>query len=223
MNCTQIQELAAAYALGALDPAEASRLEAMAAADRDLRAELDSFLHIARRLAQSVPPVAPPPGVRSAVLARIARTPQLRADTPSPNVPPVVPPGFKFLRPATGRWTEGPVPGVRVQMLSTDWRRNQTMLYIELDPGARYPDHRHSGPEQMFIVSGDLRSGGLLLHAGDFVEGQEGSDHCDVVSPSGCQALLVTSATSAMAQFTLGKLKEVTGKLTGLRLPDSNT
>ncbi len=220
MNCTQIQELAAAYALGALDPAEASRLESMAAADRDLRAELDTFLHVARRLAQAVTPVAPPPAIRAAVLARIARTPQQRPAAQPPAVPPVVPPGFKFLRPAAGRWTEGPVPGVRVQMLSTDWRRNQTMLYIELDPGARYPDHRHSGPEQMFIVSGDLRSGGLLLQAGDFVEGQEGSEHCDVVSPSGCQALLITSATSALAEFTLGKLKEVGGKLAGLRLPE---
>ena len=216
MNCTQLQALAAAHALGALDRAEAARLEAMANADPDLRSELDSFLRVARRLAGTAEPVPPPPGVRAAVLDRIARTPQLRPAAGESRPGPAQPAGFRFLRPAEGQWTDGPVAGVRFQTLSTDWRRNQMMLYLELDPGARYPDHRHSGPEQMFIVTGDLMSDGQLLRAGDFLEGGEGSEHHDVYSPGGCQALLITSATSVLAEYARGKLKEIGGKLAAI-------
>jgi len=76
MNCTKFQELAAAHALGALDRAEASRLEAIVAADPDAREELESFQDTVAALA-SVLPVRPPASdLRGRILERIDRTAQ---------------------------------------------------------------------------------------------------------------------------------------------------
>lgn len=218
MNCTQIQELAAAHALGTLEPAEAAKLEAFAAADPDVRAELATFLTVAGRLVHGLAPVPPPPALREKVLARIARTPQVNR----PDAPPTeaVPEGFRFLRPSDGPWLEGPAPGVRLQVLSTDWRRNLMMFYLDLSPGARYPDHTHGAPEQLFVISGNLATGGRLLKAGDFVEGAAGTHHGDVVSPGGCQALLVTAASSALAEYARSRLRLAGERLAGLLRPD---
>jgi len=216
MNCTQIQELAAAHALGALDAAEAARFQAMVEGDEGIRAEFALFANVVRRLAEGVAPVAPSPRVRVDLMARIARTPQLKPATAADRSQVEVPGGFRFLRPSAGPWTEGPVPGVRLQVLSADWRRNQVLLYIELDPGAHYPDHTHTGPEDLYLVSGDLLTGGRLVRAGDFVHCDAGSHHDQVISPSGCQALLMTSMTSAVGEFAKGQLAMAGGRLAGV-------
>lgn len=215
MNCTQIQELAAAFALGTLDRAEAARMQAMANADPDIRAELDSFLAVAERLVQGISRVAPPAGARAKILAQISRTPQLQPVSPATHAFEPLPAGFRFLRPAEGEWTDGPVPGARFQTLSADWRRNHLMLYIELDPGVRYPDHTHTGPEQLFVISGDLLTAGRLLRAGDFVHCDPGTHHDEVMSPSGCQALLVTPMSSAVGELARAKLRLAGDKLAG--------
>ncbi len=213
MNCTEIQELAAAYALGALDPAGASRMQAMADADPDVRSELDLFLRVAERLLAGVKPVAPPVSARANVLARIARTPQLREASRVPAAGDPSPEGFRFLRPASGPWTEGPFPGARFQMLSADWRRNRVMVYLELAPGTRYPDHTHGGAEDLFLVTGDLLTAGRLMKAGDFVHCEAGTEHQEVISPSGCQALLVTTMGSVIGDFARGKVKAAGSQL----------
>ncbi len=212
MNCTQIQELAAAFALGGLERADAARMQAMADADPDIRAELDTFLAVADRLVQGVRRVEAPAGARARILDRIAKTPQLKGEAPASENSPL-PGGFRFLRPAAGQWTEGPFPGARFQLLSADWRRNHVMLYLELDPGTRYPDHTHHGSEQLFVISGDLLTSGRLLRAGDFVHCDSGTEHHEVISPGGCHALLVTSMSSAVGEFARGKLKLAGEKL----------
>lgn len=213
MNCTEIQELAAAYALGALDPAGAGRMRAMAEADPDVRAELNTFLRVAERLLEGIRPVPPPAGARTAVLARIAKTPQLRTTESGSAAGDATPAGFRFLRPAEGPWTEGPFPGARFQLLSADWRRNRAMIYLELDPGTRYPDHTHGGAEDLYLVTGDLLTAGRLMKAGDFVHCEAGTEHQEVVSPSGCQALLVTTMGSVIGDFARGKVKAAGSQL----------
>lgn len=213
MNCTQLQELAAAYALGALEPLEAGRLEAMAASDPEIRMEVDAFVAVTTALLRSVPSVPPPPRVRDRVLARIRELPRQR----TPEVPPTEAPapleGFRFLRPASGEWTEGPHPGTRLQVLASNVRRNYMMLYIELEPGAIYPSHEHSGAEELFVVQGDLVTEGRHLQAGDFVHAEPGTHHHDLVSPSGCQAILITPLTSALAEIARVKVRKTADRV----------
>ncbi|MBN9693014.1 MAG: cupin domain-containing protein [Verrucomicrobia bacterium] len=222
MNCTRLQELAAAYALGALERPEAVRLEALAASDPDIRGEVDAFLAVARHLVGRVIPVAPPAELRSAILARIRSTPQLgRApaaeakleSAPSPEVKAPDLSGFRFVRPDEAEWVTGLAPGLRTQTLATNVRSNYAMVYLELAPGATYPQHSHSGNEELFVVSGDLVSEGQTLKAGDFFHSESGTVHHDLYSPSGCRAILVTPLTSAVVETARLGLRQVGRKV----------
>lgn len=221
MNCTRLQEQAAAYALDALERADAARIEALAGSDPDIRAELDAFLAIANRLALVALPVDPPPSVRAAVLARIRSTPQAASAT-STAVPPVVestPAGFQFLSSEQREWKDGAVPGLRVQVLALNPRSNYSMLQLELAPGTTYPQHVHTGNEELFVVSGDLVSEGRTLHAGDFLHSDSGTVHHDLFSPSGCRAILVTPLSSALGEAARLQLRKVGQRvLSGLGL-----
>ncbi|MBL9174229.1 MAG: cupin domain-containing protein [Verrucomicrobiales bacterium] len=213
MNCTQLQELAAAYALGALEAPEAAHLEAMAASDPEIRMEVDAFLAVTASLLRDLPAVPPPPRVRDRVLARIRELPRQQPPTaPIPQVPSFSE-GFRFLRPASGEWSEGLHPGTRLQVLASNVRRNYMMLYIELDPGAVYPSHEHSGAEELFVVKGDLVTEGRHLQAGDFVHADPGTHHHDLVSPSGCQAILITPLTSALAEIAKAKVRKTADRV----------
>lgn len=213
MNCTQLQELAAAYALGALEQPDATRLEAMAASDPEIKMEVDAFVAVTAALLRSVPSVPPPSRVRDRVLARIRELP--RQPTPAVSASETAAPveGFRFLRPASGEWSEGLHPGTRFQVLASNVRRNYMMLYIELDPGAGYPSHEHSGAEELFVVRGDLVTEGHHLQAGDFVHAEPGTHHHDLVSPSGCQAILITPLTSALAEVAKLKVRKTADRV----------
>lgn len=222
MNCTRLQELAAAYALGALDRTEAADLEALADSDPDIRVEVDAFLAVVAALIRQVTPVDAPAGVRDRVLARIRITPQQHPVENVPTAPVADLSGFRFLRPADGAWTESLHRGVRFQVLASNVRRNYMMLYLELDPGAIYPGHSHSGSEELFVVRGDLVTEGRNMQAGDFLHSDPGTHHHDLVSPGGCQALLLTPLTSALgdaARLILKRTAEKVMDTLGLRSP----
>jgi quercetin dioxygenase-like cupin family protein len=56
----------------------------------------------------------------------------------------------------------------------------------KMGPGTRSNPHQHMGPEEFFILDGDLvDSDGHKYRAGDFVSLSGGSKH-DSFSPSGC-------------------------------------
>jgi anti-sigma-K factor RskA len=71
-------ELAAAYALGALDPGERAEFERHLETCASCRAEVESFREVSGLLAQSVAPATPPPMLRARVL-RAARKARPRA------------------------------------------------------------------------------------------------------------------------------------------------
>ncbi|MEE2774604.1 MAG: cupin domain-containing protein [Pseudomonadota bacterium] len=56
----------------------------------------------------------------------------------------------------------------------------------KMAPGARSNPHEHSGPEEFFMLEGDLvDSDGYKYGAGDFVSLGSGSRH-ESISPNGC-------------------------------------
>lgn len=215
MKAQSLLELAAAHALGALEPDEQRLLESLAAADPEVRAELAAFEAVTSGMLQGLRPAPPPDRIRAQVLARIRNTPQQPSFAgPSQKAVTHVPAdGFHFLRPAEGQWSPGPYPGTRIQVLSTDLRRNYMLLYIELEPGAIFPEHDHRGAEELFVVQGDLVTEGRHLRAGDFVHGEAGSHHHDLRSPGGCHALLLTPLTSALGEMAKAGLKRAADKV----------
>lgn len=87
---------------------------------------------------------------------------------------------------------ETPIPGLKLKILSVNEREGYRVVLAQLAPGARFPRHIHkTGPEELFIVSGDLETEGRTLRAGDFLHAESGTDHGGLCSPHGCVALLV--------------------------------
>jgi anti-sigma factor ChrR (cupin superfamily) len=85
------------------------------------------------------------------------------------------------------------IPGVRAKRLYVDPQHDTVTMLIRMDPGASYLPHRHAGPEQCFVLEGDLRDGELVVRAGDFQCAAEGTVHGSQQTESGCLLLIVSS------------------------------
>jgi anti-sigma factor ChrR (cupin superfamily) len=84
-----------------------------------------------------------------------------------------------------------PFPGLRVKVLAVDRPRGLVTMLLRGEPGARYPAHRHSTPEECYVIRGSVTIGGRVLHAGDFHHADGGSEHDEIVTSDGAEVLLV--------------------------------
>lgn len=87
MTCSNVDELAGAFALGAMEPEEEAALRAHLADCEQPHVEIRNALGAGVLLAASLDPVTPSPALRDRVMATIERTPQLRRP-PVPASPP---------------------------------------------------------------------------------------------------------------------------------------
>jgi anti-sigma factor ChrR (cupin superfamily) len=187
MNRKKLEELASAHALGALNPEEAAEIEALAAHDSEAREEIAAFADTAAAFAAAASPRAvPDAALRARILA--AATEGTQAPVP---VPVPLPPGFGIVRCGSEGWTESGIPGFRFKLLSGTMGVGAHIVLAELGPGAKFPEHDHDASEGLYVLSGDLQSEGQLLGAGDFLRAEPGTHHHDLVSPSGCVALVI--------------------------------
>jgi quercetin dioxygenase-like cupin family protein len=149
----------------------------------------DPFAGPAALLALAATESRPPsPRVRSALLRRIRAS-----NRPAAAAPPA---GWRFeSAQAEDGWRGGRIPGVRFKTLSVDAARDVVLLLIEMAPGSRFPDHVHElGGDEGIVLSGDVRTGGRLLRAGDYYQAAEGTVHAGTVSAGGCTALVSLTA-----------------------------
>jgi quercetin dioxygenase-like cupin family protein len=173
-----IQALALADAVGALDPDERRDLEArLAALPLDVRAEVAHLYDASVEIALTAIGATPSPGVRDALLTRIAA------------------PSSYTTTAADGAWVETPVPGVQMKILAIDRARDRVTMLLKGEPGARYPAHRHSGPEECYVIRGSLIVEGQVLRAGDFHHAEGESDHAEAWTDEGMEVLLVAAAS----------------------------
>ncbi|HEU4894120.1 MAG TPA: cupin domain-containing protein [Vicinamibacterales bacterium] len=178
-----IQALALADAIGALDPDERRDLETrLAALPPGARAEVAQLYEASVEIAASANAKEPPPGIRDALLARIAAS------------------SNHTITAADGTWVETPVPGVQMKILAIDRTRDRVTMLIKGGPGARYPAHRHSGPEECYVIRGSVNVEGRLLRAGDFHHAEGDSDHGELWTDEGVEVLLVASASDYLGQ-----------------------
>lgn len=173
-----IQALALADAIGALDPEERRELEArLAALPLDVRAEVALLYDTSVDIAAGVLGEAPSPDVREALLARVAS------------------PANHTIAADEGEWVATPVPGVQMKILAIDRARDRVTMLVRADAGARYPAHHHSAPEECYVVRGSLNIGGRVLRAGDFHHAEAHSDHGEHWTDEGVEVLLVAAAS----------------------------
>lgn len=194
MNLTDLIELAAGHALGALSPEDAARLKAALAQNTEALADVGSFHNVAAIVATTaLETVVPPAGLRAKILERALRTPQeTRPSETTQN-----PVGFQFVRNEESGWVSTAISGFRVKPLSLSRDMGYQVLLVELAAGTRFPEHDHQSSEELFIFSGHLHSEGRVLGPGDFLHAEPGTHHHELVSPDGCLALLVQRVQAA--------------------------
>ena len=169
-----LEALALADAIGALDADERASLEArVALLTPEQQAHVASLYDVALALGASVDQMEPPARVRAAVLAA----------TRAPGRYSV----FAGDRP----WIDTALPGIQMKVLSMDQARGMATMLIRATPGAVYPSHRHSGPEECYVIRGSVSIDGRLLRAGDFHHADADSEHGEITTTEGAEVLIV--------------------------------
>lgn len=198
------QELAALSALGVLAPGEQQRFMAEVRADPELRAFLVSLQNTVEQMALAIPRATLPPGLKNKLLARL-QTSMLPTAQPLPQPSPAqAAPGLSFrLSAESSGWKPLPIAGAWIKVLSAQPDRGYAVLLGKLDPGVRYPAHINVGPEDFYILTGDLHVGDKTLGAGDFHHADAGSAHQENFSVAGCTLLAVLTMDDPLVSFAM--------------------
>lgn len=201
MITEQQQEQASLYALSALNDAEQTAFERELRGNEELRHLVHGLQRTSDLVALSSPAQPLPPGLRDKVLQRIES-----ADASKQAVKKSLPliPGLSFIdAPGARDWKPLPIPGTYIKLLSLDKDRGYAVLMGKLDPGARYPAHINAGPEDFYILTGDLHIGNRRLGAGDFHHADGGSQHEENYSVEGCTLLAVLTTDDPLVAFAM--------------------
>lgn len=195
-----MRELAALYALGALGQHEARAFEEhLEEGCEGCAAELREMREAAEALAVAAPALDPPAGAREKLLARVAaeedgrREPRggggERREQRAPQFTGAS--DFVVVRKDEGEWFETADAGVFAKVLFVDRERDTVTSLVRLSPGARIRPHRHKGVEQCLILEGEMRSGDMVLGAGDFNCAMNESVHNEIYTETGALFLIV--------------------------------
>jgi quercetin dioxygenase-like cupin family protein len=178
---THAEESAALLAAGALPPHEAAEAEALPGAW--------AFSAVAAMLADAFPSVDPPPAVKDKILSQVAQRTESRS---SDRAAAATLPEIFFQFAGDAEFVRTAYPQLFIRLLHVDHLRGQFSAFIRLEPGGRFPEHSHDGPEECLVLEGELLVGGVRMKAGDFQRVESGSKHVEQHSPSG--ALLFLTA-----------------------------
>jgi hypothetical protein len=194
------QEQASLYVVGALPADEREAFEAALRGDGELREFVRELQRNTAALAMCAPAVPLAPGLKQKVMRRIESAGKLQG---SANVPEILA-GHRFLQGAAqAGWKQLPLPGAWIKLLSLEPERGYAVLLGKLDPGVRYPAHTNAGPEDFYILTGDLHIGERKLTAGDFHHADAGSLHSENYSLAGCTLLAVLTLDDPLVAFAM--------------------
>jgi anti-sigma factor ChrR (cupin superfamily) len=216
MISEQQQEQASLYVVGALTADEQRAFEAALRGNAELLELVRSLQRAAGLMAQTLPQAQLPMGLKQKVMAKIGKPQAGRA---VPSAPPSnisgglrtarptitgVPAGLQFLEAAAQKdWKQLPVPGAFIKLLSIEKERGYAVLLGKIEAGVRYPAHENVGPEDFYILSGDLAVGDRKLVAGDFHHADKGSKHEVNYSVEGCTLLAVLTTDDPLVAFAM--------------------
>lgn len=182
-------DLALRHALGTLSDEERAAFEKCeGCVNRQAVALAGEHCDVVARVTWAMLPAAlPSPQVKERVFEAIQSR---QSQEPAQPLPPHAAAMIKAANDLP--WMSTPYRGVRIRELSTS-SPDYSILMLSCDPGTSFPPHDHAGSEDVYILSGDACIDGRVLKAGDYMHADAGTHHHDMLSPSGCQALLITS------------------------------
>lgn len=164
-------------------PGDESRLDA------EYRAARTTFDEVTALLGFSARPVDPPAGLKKRLLSRIR--PSVLVN--QPEAPLTVKPGVTAVRTDDIEWIAAPLPGVFYKVLNHDPERLLTTRLVRFEPGLRYPNHRHGGTEEIYLIQGEVTVNGITLRAGDYCRSEAGTEEFGTSTETGALALVVSS------------------------------
>ncbi len=186
------EERAALSACGALTPPERTALESDLARDGELRREVARLDRVARALVATVDPVTPDPRVRDAVLRSAPGSEAKGAQVWSDWKDDEIDSGILFTLPGSeGSWEPTGIDGIEVRRLFVDRVHNRMTAMFRMAAGTAYAPHVHDGPEECYVLEGDLHVGeDIVMHAGDYQRAPAGSTHGVQRTEHGCVLLI---------------------------------
>ena len=187
-------DLAVQWHLGELGNDEAQRFEAHLDACAECRAEVAALQVAASELALSGPQAEPPAELLPRLMERIGRG--KRAAEPMPwNVwsDDAIGGQLTIARDGEHVWEPTPIAGIEARRLFVDRAQDRVTMLVRMAPGAAFPAHVHGGPEECFVLRGDLIIGPETMAAGDYQYAPPGSSHPIQSTRGGCVLLLTSS------------------------------
>ncbi len=169
-----LDQTAAAYALGIARGAARAAIEARLSGDPALQAKVklwqENFVALDLAAGRQVPPA----GLFDTILDAVDAGPREElSDTLT-------------LRAGTGVWAEMS-PGVTCRILFDDPVTKRRSMLVRALPGSTYESHLHDhGHEECLVLEGELTMGDLKLLVGDFHLAAKGSAHPPAYSATGC-------------------------------------
>jgi anti-sigma factor ChrR (cupin superfamily) len=77
-------------------------------------------------------------------------------------------------------WNPTRYQGIFLNVLRRDEQTGDATVLIRMQPGCRYPAHRHVGLEEVFIMQGGYRDSRGEHRAGDYILNEAASAHASV-------------------------------------------
>ncbi len=194
----EVMEQAALYALGVLEGQEKEAFEKLVAEGCATCQAVKDFQNVAGRLGSSVKPMTPPSSLRATLMDRIAAEPKAHqhASTSKP-VEQLENEGLTFVRSTDDLWQEI-FPGILLKPLSFDKTQGRMTALARMAPGKNYAAHKHTAPEEFYVLEGTCFVGGQLLHPGDYHRAEVGTVHHETSTEDGCLMLMTFSPNNEM-------------------------
>jgi quercetin dioxygenase-like cupin family protein len=189
----------AIYVLGNLDGEDLTALE------RHLAGGCSSCASELARTAESIAKLANavtmPAGSRERFLSRLDQERVLKGTSATAQAAPAGEnsaiiyrtAGVLISRSEAIPWQPIAASGIWTKLLFADLEQHCVTSLVRLDPGIYYPPHRHRGPEEIFLLTGEITVQGKLMKAGDYCRAEPGSIHGESFSKAGCTFILRAS------------------------------
>jgi len=174
-NSSDLLEDAALDAAGALDRRAREDYERrLSTASPGERAEIAQLYDAAALLAagESTADALPTPALKEKILGRLTTSA-----------------GFTTVRAGERDWHSMGIPGVFARPLHVD--ADRAVLFVTAKSGVVFPAHRHTGAEDMYVISGRVTAQGRSHGPGDFHHADAGSDHEPLLCEEDCELLLI--------------------------------
>ncbi len=194
----ETSESAALYAVGAMTREETLAFEArIVDGDLPVTDELRALDAVTRALGALVPEIEPSSKTREAVLRRAVAgeddggSHQVWREWESSRFDADA---LFTLAASAGEWEDTGIEGIEVRRLFVDRQANRMTAMFRMAPGTSYVPHVHDGPEECYVLEGDLHVGeDLVMRAGDYQRAPAGSRHPVQRTEGGCLLLISSS------------------------------